>query len=92
MSQIPLPRVLHAALRLTVLNPIAIRLVGAASRRNRDYFIRTGFVTLLAFNLLLGLFAILASGRLSLRDLAAGSAQIFTFLAIAAIHSHFVIC
>lgn len=82
MSQIPLPRVLHAALRLTVLNPIAIRLVGAASRRNRDYFIRTGFVTLLAFNLLLGLFAILASGRLSLRDLAAGSAQIFTFLAV----------
>lgn len=82
MNQIPIPRVIHAALRLTALNPIAIRLVGAASRRQRDFFIRTGFVTLLSANLLLGLFAVLASGRLSLRDLAAGSAQIFTFLAV----------
>jgi ABC-type transport system involved in multi-copper enzyme maturation permease subunit len=78
----PIPKVLHAALGLTALNPIAIRLVGAASRRNRDYFIRTGFVSLLATNLLLGLFGVLASGRLSLRDLAAGSAQIFTFLSV----------
>ena len=82
MNQIRLPLVIHAALRLTALNPIAIRLVGAASRRNRDFFIRTGFVTLLSANLLLGLFGVLASGRLSLRDLAAGSAQIFTFLAV----------
>jgi ABC-type transport system involved in multi-copper enzyme maturation permease subunit len=81
MKQIPLPSVIHAALRLTALNPIAIRLVGAASRRQRDFFIRTGFVTLLSANLLLGLFGVLASGRISLRDLAAGSAQIFTFLA-----------
>jgi ABC-type transport system involved in multi-copper enzyme maturation permease subunit len=82
MKQIPLPSVIHAALRLTALNPIAIRLVGAASRRQRDFFIRTGFVTLLSAILLLGLFGVLASGRISLRDLAAGSAQIFTFLAI----------
>ena len=83
MRQIPLPRFLHAALQLTCLNPIAIRLVGTASRRNRDFFIRTGFVTLLAIILLFGLFGVLATGRLSLRDLAAGSAQIFTFLAVA---------
>jgi ABC-type transport system involved in multi-copper enzyme maturation permease subunit len=82
MNQIQLPRVIHIALQLTALNPIAIRLVGAPSRRQRDFFIRTGFVTLLSINLLLGLFGVLASGRLSLRDLAAGSAQIFTFLAI----------
>ncbi len=82
MNQIQIPRIIHAALRLTALNPIAIRLVGAASRRQRDFFIRTGFVTLLSVNLLLGLFGVLASGRLSLRDLAAGSAQIFTFLAV----------
>ena len=81
MPQIPVPRIINAALRLTALNPIAIRLVGAASRKQRDYFIRTGFVTLLAVNLLLGLFGVMATGRLSLRDLAAGSAQIFTFLA-----------
>ena len=82
MSHIPLPRIIYAVLRLTALNPIAIRLVGAASRRQRDYFIRTGFVTLLGVSLLLGLFGVLVSGRLSLRDLAAGSAQIFTFLAV----------
>jgi ABC-type transport system involved in multi-copper enzyme maturation permease subunit len=64
------------------MNPIAVRLVGAASRRQRDFFIRTGFVTLLATVLLLGLLGVLSTGRLSLRDLAAGSAQIFAFLSV----------
>lgn len=80
MPQIPVPRLLNAVIRLTALNPIAIRLVGAASRKQRDYFIRTGFVTLLAVTLLMGLFGVMATGRLSLRDLAAGSAQIFVYL------------
>ena len=76
-----MPRILHWFLRLSILNPICIRLVGAASSRRRDLYLRSIYVATLAAVLLIGLLGIAASGRLSLRDLAAGSAGVFTFLA-----------
>jgi len=64
------------------MNPICIRLVGAASRRHRDLYIRSGYVAVLAATLLFGLLAMTSSGRFSLRELAAGSAGVFTFVAV----------
>ena len=55
--------------------------MGAASSRRRDLYLRSIYVATLAAVLLIGLLGIAASGRLSLRDLAAGSAGVFTFLA-----------
>ena len=76
-----MPRILHWFLRLSILNPICIRLVGAASSRKRDLYLRSIYVAILATVLLIGLLSIATVGRLSLRDLAAGSAGVFTFLA-----------
>lgn len=76
-----MPRILHWFLRLSVLNPICVRLVGAASSRRRDLYLRSIYVAVLAAVLLIGLLGISASSRLSLRVLAAGSASVFTFLA-----------
>ena len=84
-----MPRFIHWFLRLSILNPICIRLVGAASSRRRDLYIRSGYVAILATVLLFGLLAMTSSGRFSLRDLAAGSAGVFTFLAVIQL---FLIC
>ena len=78
----PMPRILHWFLRFSILNPICIRIIGAASRRNRDLLIRSFYLGLLAAVLFFGLMAITATGRLSLRELAAGSANVFIILAI----------
>ena len=78
----PMPRILHWFLRFSILNPICIRLIGAASRRNRDLLIRSFYLGVLAAVLFFGLMAITATGRLSLRELAAGSANVFIILAI----------
>lgn len=75
-----MPQFLHWFLRFSVLNPICLRLVGTASRRKRDLYIRTGYVAILAAVLLFGLLAITATGRFSLRELAAGSANVFVYL------------
>ena len=77
-----MPRFLHWFLRFSFLNPICIRLIGAASRRHRDLYIRSGYVAILAGVLFIGLLGMTSSGRFSLRELAAGSAGVFTFLAI----------
>ena len=77
-----MPRVLYWFLRFSILNPLCIRIVGAASRRRRDVYIRSGYVAILAAVLLIGLLSMTSSGRFSLRDLAAGSAGVFTFLAV----------
>lgn len=76
-----MPRFLHWFLRFSLLNPICIRLIGAASRRRRDLFLRSIYVAILAAVLFFGMLGLTASGALSLRDLAAGSAGVFTFLA-----------
>ncbi len=77
-----MPRILHWFLRFSILNPICIRLIGSASRRNRDLLIRSFYLGVLAAVLIFGLLAITATGRLSLRELAAGSANVFIILAI----------
>lgn len=77
-----MPRFLYWFLRFSILNPICIRLIGAASRRHRDLYIRSGYVAILAGVLFIGLLGITSSGRFSLRELAAGSAGVFTFLAV----------
>ena len=77
-----MPRILHWFLRFSILNPICIRLIGAASRRHRDLYIRSGFVALLAGVLFIGLLGMTSGSRFSLRELAAGSAGVFTFLAV----------
>ena len=77
-----MPRFLHWFLRFSILNPICIRLIGAASRRHRDLYIRSGYVAILAGVLFIGLIGMTSSGRFSLRELAAGSAGVFTFLAV----------
>lgn len=76
-----MPKILHWFLRLSLLNPICIRLVGAASSKKRDLYLRSIYVAILAATLLIGLLGVVASGTLSLRDLAAGSSSVFTFLA-----------
>ncbi len=77
-----MPRILHWFLRFSILNPICIRLIGAASRRPRDLYIRSGYVAILAGVLFIGLLGMTSSGRFSLRELAAGSASVFTYLAV----------
>ncbi len=77
-----MPRFIHWFLRFSILNPICIRLVGSASRRRRDAYIRSGFIAILAAVLFFGLLAITSGGRFSLRELAAGSASVFSFLAV----------
>ena len=77
-----MPRFLHWFLRFSIFNPICLRLVGSASRRKKDLFLRSGYVAILATGLVLGLLIITASGRFSLRDLAAGSANIFVNLSV----------
>ena len=47
----------------------------------RDLYLRSIYVAILASVLLIGLLGVASVGRLSLRDLAAGSAGVFTFLA-----------
>lgn len=77
-----MPRILYWFLRFSILNPLCIRIVGAASRRQRDLYIRSGYLLILAAVLLFGLLSMTAGGMFSLRDLAAGSAGVFTFLAV----------
>ncbi len=77
-----MPRFIYWFLRFSILNPICIRLVGAASRRQRDLYIRSGFVATLAGVLIVGLLGITSRGSYSLRELAAGSAGVFSFIAV----------
>ncbi len=77
-----MPRLLHWFLRFSILNPICTRLIGAASRRRRDLYIRSGYIAILGVVLLLGLLSLTATGRFSLRDLAAGSSSVFGVVAI----------
>ena len=75
-----MPSILYWFLRFSFLNPICIRLIGAASRRQRDLYIRGVYLGLLAGVLFIGLAGI-TGGQFSLRELAAGSAGVFTLLA-----------
>ena len=77
-----MPRLLHWFLRFSIFNPICLRLVGTASRRRRDLYIRTGYIAILAAVLVFGFLIITATGRFSLRDLAAGSANVFVNLSV----------
>jgi ABC-type transport system involved in multi-copper enzyme maturation permease subunit len=77
-----MPRFLHWFLRFSIFNPICLRLVGTASRRRKDLYLRAGYVAILAAVLVFGLLFITASGRFSLRDLAAGSANVFVNLSV----------
>ncbi len=77
-----MPRILYWFLRFSLLNPLCIRIVGAASRRQRDLYIRSGYIAILASVLLFGLFSMTSGRGFSLRDLAAGSAGVFAFLAV----------
>ncbi|MBC8201160.1 MAG: ABC transporter permease subunit, partial [Planctomycetes bacterium] len=77
-----MPRFIHWFLRFSIFNPICLRLVGTASRRRRDLYLRTGYIAILATVLVFGLLFITATGRFSLRDLAAGSANVFVNLCV----------
>ncbi|MBC8310017.1 MAG: ABC transporter permease subunit [Phycisphaerales bacterium] len=77
-----MPNFFYWFLRFSILNPICIRLVGAASRRHRDLYIRSVYIAILATVLIFGLLAITSVGRFSLRELAAGSAGVFSILAL----------
>ena len=57
-------------------------MVGTASRRRKDLYLRAGYIAILAASLIFGLLIITASGRFSLRDLAAGSANVFVNLSV----------
>lgn len=59
-----------------------MRLVSSASCRQRDLFMRSIYVAILAAVLFFGMLTVTAPGGLSLRDLAAGSAGVFTILAM----------
>lgn len=77
-----MPQFLHWFLRFSVLNPICLRLIGTASRRKRDLYIRASYLAILSSVLFFGLLAITATGRFSLRELAAGSANVFVYLCV----------
>jgi ABC-type transport system involved in multi-copper enzyme maturation permease subunit len=77
-----MPRFIYWFLRFSIFNPICLRLVGTASRRRQDLFLRSGYIAILATGLVFGLLIITATGRFSLRDLAAGSANLFVNLAV----------
>ena len=77
-----MPRFLHWFLRFSIFNPICIRLIGTASRRRRDLYLRSGYVAILGAVLVFGLLLITSTGRFSLRDLAAGSANVFVNLSV----------
>lgn len=77
-----MPRIINWFLRFSIQNPLCIRLIGAASRRPRDMYIRWGYLALLSTVLLLGLLSMTSGSSFSLRDLAAGSSSVFTFLAL----------
>jgi ABC-type transport system involved in multi-copper enzyme maturation permease subunit len=77
-----MPQFLHWFLRFSIFNPICWRLIGTASRRQKDLYLRSGYIAILAVVLFFGLLALTATGRLSLRDLAAGSANVFVYLSI----------
>lgn len=77
-----MPHFLHWFLRFSIFNPICLRLVGTASRRRKDFYLRSGYVAILASVLFFGLLAITATGRLSLGELAAGSSRVFVYLSV----------
>ncbi|MGY8757478.1 MAG: hypothetical protein ACKVLC_08910, partial [Phycisphaerales bacterium] len=68
-----MPRIINWFLRFSIQNPLCIRLIGSASRRQRDMYIRWTYVALLGAVLLLGLLSMTSGSSFSLRDLAAGS-------------------
>jgi ABC-type transport system involved in multi-copper enzyme maturation permease subunit len=82
LESYPMPQFLHWFLRFSIFNPICWRLIGTASRRQKDLYLRSGYIAILAVVLFFGLLALTATGRLSLRDLAAGSANVFVYLSI----------
>ncbi len=77
-----MPALLYRILRLTLLNPICLRLVTTASRRPRQLYLRSAYLGLLGGVLLVGMLGVTAAGRISLRELAAGSASVFTLVSL----------
>ena len=77
-----MPQFLQWFLRFSIFNPICWRLIGTASRRRKDLYLRSGYVAILATVLFFGLLISPTVSRFSLRDLAAGSANIFVLLSV----------
>ncbi|MBT6270385.1 MAG: ABC transporter permease subunit [Phycisphaerae bacterium] len=77
-----MPQFLQWFLRFSIFNPICWRLIGTASRRRKDLYLRSGYVAILATVLFFGLLILPTVSRFSLRDLAAGSANIFVLLSV----------
>ncbi len=73
-----MPALLNRLLRLLPTNPICMRLVQGGSKRRRHLLIRSGYLAVMIFVLL---FAMVAVGnQLTVRELAANGAQVFTLI------------
>jgi ABC-type transport system involved in multi-copper enzyme maturation permease subunit len=73
-----MPPILRWLLRLGPLNPVAVRIVQNASRRNKHLYIRSAFLALL---ILVLLWSLVARGATDYRELAAVGAASFTLVA-----------
>jgi ABC-type transport system involved in multi-copper enzyme maturation permease subunit len=74
-----MPAIVNWLLRLLITNPICMRLVQGGSRRLRHLYIRSGYLAVCIAVLLIVLLSSVTTAP-SLRDLASGGEQTFTFV------------
>ncbi|MCA9296315.1 MAG: hypothetical protein KC983_07350, partial [Phycisphaerales bacterium] len=73
-----MPAILNWFLRLVVTNPIVMRLVQGGSKRARHLYIRSGYLALMIVVLLFVLLNATSQSSLSMRELAAAGANMFS--------------
>ena len=77
-----MPALFHWLLRLLPTNPIGLRVVRNGSCRSKQFFLRGAFLGVLILMMLSMLLFSVSSGSLSLRELAASGATIFTWVSV----------
>lgn len=76
-----MPVIVRWFLRLSVMNPIAVRLVQNGSRRSKHLYIRSGYLAVLILTMLWLLLAGTDQGQVKYQALAAAGAGAFTWIA-----------
>ena len=77
-----MPALFHWILRLLPTNPIGLRVVRNGSARSKQLYLRGAFLGVLILMMLGMLLFSVSSGSLSLRELAASGATIFTWVSV----------
>lgn len=76
-----MPTFLRWFLRLSVINPIAVRLVQGGSRRTRHFYVRAGYLLVLIVMLLWLLLVKSSSGSIEYSQMARNASESFVFVA-----------